>query len=114
MYYFLISGTLGTLKLTGYLRGTTLSANQLLHLPGLGDFQISQIDSPADPNKTNKPNQNEIQSQDKLFIKILEKADPAKQESLESENIPDLMDAEQTWPTNEEIEMAEKEQKVHK
>lgn len=48
----------------------------------------------------------------KTYVKILAKCDPSKQESLDSENIPDPMDAEQTWPTNEEIEMAEKEQKV--
>lgn len=45
-------------------------------------------------------------------VRVLEKCDVAKQESLDSENVPDPMDAEQTWPTNEEIEMAEKEQKV--
>lgn len=46
------------------------------------------------------------------IVRILEKCDVAKQDSLDSENVPDPMDAEQTWPTNEEIEMAEKEQKV--
>lgn len=45
-------------------------------------------------------------------VKILEKFDLAKQESLDIENVPDPMDAEQTWPTQEEIEMAESEQKV--
>lgn len=33
-------------------------------------------------------------------------------ESLESENIPDPMDAEQTWPTEEEIAEAEAERKA--
>lgn len=51
--------------------------------------------------------QNEIQT-----IKILERADPSKQESLDSENVPDSMDAEQTWPTEEELKMAEDAQKV--
>lgn len=106
------SGSLGTLKITGYLRGTTLSVNQLIHISGLGDFQMSQIDAPPDPNKINKVKKNEMEVNEELCIKVLEKADPAKLESLESENIPDPMDAEQTWPTNEEIEMAEKEQKV--
>lgn len=36
-------------------------------------------------------------------------ADPGKQESLVSENVPDLMDAEQTWPTEEDIEHANAE-----
>lgn len=47
-------------------------------------------------------------------IKILERCDPAKQESLDSENIPDPMDAEQTWPTSEDFEMAEKEEQLKK
>lgn len=105
-------GSLGTLKVTGYLRGISLSANQLIHIPGLGDFQLSQIDSPPDPNKINTLRKNDMESSGDVFVKILEKADPSKQESLISENVPDPMDAEQTWPTNEEIEMAEKEQKV--
>lgn len=47
-------GTMGTLKVTGYLRGTTLSVNQLIHIPGLGDFQMIQIDAPPDPHKIDK------------------------------------------------------------
>lgn len=47
-------GPLGTLKVTGYLRGTPLSVNQLIHIPGLGDFQMLQIDALSDPNKINK------------------------------------------------------------
>lgn len=110
IYYSL--GTLGILKITGYLRGTTLSVNQLIHIPGLGDFQMSEIHGPPDPNKVNKIKKNDMETSEQLFIKVLEKADPSKQESLKSENIPDPMDAEQTWPTNEELEMAAKEQKV--
>lgn len=47
-------GTMGTLKVTGYLRGNTLSVNGLVHLPGLGDFQMSQIDAPSDPHPLEK------------------------------------------------------------
>lgn len=101
---------MGTLKITGYLRGTTLSVNQLIHIPGLGDFQMSQIDAPPDPNRITKVKTNDLETSE--VMKVLDKADPSQQESLESENIPDPMDAEQTWPTNEEIEMAEKELKV--
>lgn len=53
-----------------------------------------------------------MDSDERQLVKILERCDPAKQESLDAENVPDPMDAEQTWPTNEEIEMAENEQKV--
>lgn len=34
----------GTLKVTGYLRGIPLDVNSLVHIPNLGDFQMSQID----------------------------------------------------------------------
>lgn len=46
--------TSGTLKVTGYLRGAPLSVNSLIHIPGLGDFQMSQIDAPFDPFSVNK------------------------------------------------------------
>lgn len=39
-------GIVGNLKVTGYLRGAPLSVNSLIHIPGLGDFQMSQIDAP--------------------------------------------------------------------
>ena len=35
--------------MTGYLRGRVLSVNGLVHLPGWGDFQMSQIDAANDP-----------------------------------------------------------------
>ena len=37
------------MKVSGYIRSRSLSANALVHLPGFGDFQISQIDAPDDP-----------------------------------------------------------------
>ena len=39
----------GTLKLSGYVRGESLDVNQLVHLPGLGDYQMTQIDQLDDP-----------------------------------------------------------------
>lgn len=50
----LVLGPYGTLKITGYLRGASLSVNGLVHLPGIGDFQMSQIDSPPDPYNIDK------------------------------------------------------------
>lgn len=44
--------------------------------------------------------------------RVLEKCDASKQESLVSENEVDPMDAEQTWPTKEELLQAEEERKV--
>ncbi|RLU15523.1 hypothetical protein DMN91_012517 [Ooceraea biroi] len=47
-------------------------------------------------------------------IKSTEFPDPEKQESLESECIPDPMDAEQTWPTEEELAEAVAKRKITK
>lgn len=49
-----IVGSMGTLKVTGYLKGATLSVNQLVHIPGLGDFQLAQVDAVTDPNNLEK------------------------------------------------------------
>ncbi len=40
---------LGTLCVSGYIRGSPLQVNRLVHITGHGDFQLSQIDAPADP-----------------------------------------------------------------
>lgn len=39
-------------------------------------------------------------------ITVLQKADPAFQETLLSEVIPDPMEGEQTWPTEQELKEA--------
>lgn len=64
---------MGTLKLTGYLRGQVLSVNSLVHIPGWGDFQMQQIDSAPDPYSLGNTKQ-ELQE-----YKILDTADKAKQ-----------------------------------
>lgn len=92
----------GTLSLTGYLRGRNLSANSLVHIPGWGEFQIKQIDSAPLPG-------DEITE-----AKVLDLPNPEKQESLVGENTPDPMDAEQTWPTEEEMEECSTVKKVKK
>lgn len=33
----------GTLQVSGFLRGCSMSANQLVHLPNCGDFQLEKI-----------------------------------------------------------------------
>lgn len=39
----------GTMKISGYVRGQSLNVNSLLHIVGHGDFQMKQIDAPVDP-----------------------------------------------------------------
>ncbi|CAD7004634.1 pre-rRNA-processing protein TSR1 homolog [Ceratitis capitata] len=95
-----------TLKVTGFLRGAPLNENSLVHIPGLGDFQMQQIVSTPDSFKLN--NNPDVQ-QNQVRV-----ADSQKQTSLQKENIPDIMDAEQTWPTEEEIEAAQQETKKTK
>ncbi|XP_020294541.1 pre-rRNA-processing protein TSR1 homolog [Pseudomyrmex gracilis] len=90
----------GTFIVTGYLRGTTpLSVNGLVHVPGIGNFQMSKIE--ICPSGLNDKVQ-WINCNTEVLL-----ANPEKQESLESECIPDPMDAEQTWPTKEELAEAE-------
>ncbi|XP_012277899.1 pre-rRNA-processing protein TSR1 homolog [Orussus abietinus] len=107
----------GTLEVSGYLRGIPLSVNGLVHVPGLGDFQMSQIDAPEDPHPLEKrelkgrSTVQEDSMESEVPTKVLERADPSKQESLQSENVIDPMDAEQTWPTEEELAEAEMERK---
>jgi len=38
---------------------------------------------------------------------VLERCNPELQVSLDSEAVVDVMDAEQTWPTEDELKMAE-------
>lgn len=100
----------GELQVTGFLRGTPLDVNGLVHVCGLGDFQMSQILAPQDPYKLDKTRNQEMLPE----VRIVAKADPLRQTSLQTENIPDAMDAEQTWPTEEEIAEAQKETKKMK
>ncbi|CAI5479242.1 unnamed protein product [Closterium sp. Yama58-4] len=43
------SATCGTLRVVGYVRGHGINVNQLVHITGVGDFQLAQIDQVPDP-----------------------------------------------------------------
>lgn len=43
------SDLVGTLKVSGFIRGQPLNVNSLVHIVGQGDFQMSQVDAPPDP-----------------------------------------------------------------
>lgn len=96
-----------TLKVTGFLRGRPLDVNGLVHVPGLGDYQLEMIEELTDPYKQERKNENSEG-------KVLARADPEKQTSLIRENEPDEMDAEQPFPTEEEIAAAREETKKTK
>ncbi|XP_065669773.1 pre-rRNA-processing protein TSR1 homolog isoform X2 [Hydra vulgaris] len=99
----------GTLKVSGFLRGKPLSVNGLIHLPDLGDFQINQIDAPADPYAIKKSRTQSMEHDVVMEeeIKVLAVADPLKQTPLKVEADIDHMEGEQTWPTEEEIKDAQ-------
>lgn len=97
----------GTVRVSGYLRGGFMSANQLVHIPGVGDFQLKKIEVLSDPNPIGRPrvhNAEEVSERKVLFVD--EATD--KQESLVTENTPDLLLNEQTWPTPDELSKSKK------
>lgn len=96
-----------TLQVTGFLRGRPLDVNGLVHVPGLGDYQLEMIEELPDPYKQERKN-------DMAEAKILARADPEKQTSLVRENEPDEMDADQPFPTEDEIAAAREETKKTK
>ncbi|OZC11744.1 hypothetical protein X798_00924 [Onchocerca flexuosa] len=91
-------GNLCTLKVSGYLKGPSLNVNSLIHVLRLGDFQIKQIVIENDPYVPDK----KVRVDTKVSETIFE-PDINLQTSLLSEMIADPMDAEQTWPAEEEI-----------
>uniref|UniRef100_A0A3P9KH52 Pre-rRNA-processing protein TSR1 homolog n=1 Tax=Oryzias latipes TaxID=8090 RepID=A0A3P9KH52_ORYLA len=114
---------LGTLCVSGYVRGHLLGVHRLVHITGHGDFQLSQIDAPSDPlplnlttPRTAKPGKiQEVEMQERDVteapVRVLMKADPSLRESLQSEAEVDPMDGEQTWPTEAELLEAEEARK---
>ncbi|PIK52187.1 putative pre-rRNA-processing protein TSR1-like [Apostichopus japonicus] len=102
------SESVGTLKVTGFLRGPPLSVNGLVHLTGLGDFQMQQIDASPDlcpllqhtKTKTAKKEATIMEEGDAVSLQmeeditVLEKVDASRQESLETEAVVDPMEGE--------------------
>ena len=89
-----------TLSVSGYLRGKPLSPNQLVHVPGIGEFQISLIETPSDPCPLGGSRHGGMEVEEE---KASLKPDPSLQESLLTEAEVDPMEGEQTWPSKEEL-----------
>ncbi|XP_056229408.1 pre-rRNA-processing protein TSR1 homolog [Seriola aureovittata] len=113
---------LGTLCVSGYVRGRPLRVDRLVHISGHGDFQLSQIDAPSDPlplNLTPRPAKpgkgGDVDMLDgdenEAPVRVLMTADPSCRESLQTEAEVDPMDGEQTWPTETELLEAEEARK---
>ncbi|XP_058856581.1 pre-rRNA-processing protein TSR1 homolog [Acipenser ruthenus] len=110
-------GPLGTLRVSGYVRGRALDVNRLVHIVGHGDFQMSQIDAPRDPlpmaARGTRGGDMDMQEGD-YEVRMLMRADPSRQESLQTEAELDPMEGEQTWPSESELKEAEEALKQRK
>ncbi|KAI9499343.1 hypothetical protein BDB00DRAFT_880972 [Zychaea mexicana] len=94
----------GTLKVTGFARGNPFNANRLVHLQSFGDFQIEQVTTaPGDNSQSNGMEEDE---------QVVDTPDVEGQDDLISENEPDFMDNEQTWPTEEEMAAGEERMRL--
>ncbi|MCJ8740097.1 hypothetical protein PDJAM_G00054920 [Pangasius djambal] len=105
---------LGTLQVSGYVRGCPMQVNRLVHIAGHGDFQLSQIDAPTDPLPIVTGTQRPVEMMDRGAgeeVRVLMKSDPSKRESVQTEAEVDPMDGEQTWPTESELQEAEEARK---
>ncbi|CBI40710.3 hypothetical protein VitviT2T_026917 [Vitis vinifera] len=103
-----------TLLLTGYLRAHGLSVNQLVHISGAGDFQLSKIEILKDPFPLNARKGQDLMDSDELNDEQVIRSlapDKLKQEPLIIENVPDPLAGEQTWPTEAEMAEADRNQK---
>ncbi|PQP93241.1 pre-rRNA-processing protein TSR1 homolog [Prunus yedoensis var. nudiflora] len=95
-----------TLLLTGYLRARSLSVNQLVHVSGVGDFQLSKMEILKDPFPLNARKEQDFMDSDEVCdVEVLRSLvpDPMRQEPLLVENVPDPLAGEQTWPTEAEM-----------
>ena len=83
---------------TSAVTGASMSANRLLHVPCWGNFQVDRIETAVKPQPIRDPEMVETRE--------LDKATDERQD-LDTENVPDCMEGEQTWPTEEEMMAAE-------
>ena len=79
------------LKISGWL-STAMSVNLPMHIPGVGNFLLSHVENESG--------------------EILIKATDSKQPELNPEAEVDMLDAEQTFPTEEEIEMEQNKPEI--
>ncbi|KAG8690296.1 hypothetical protein FRC11_012547 [Ceratobasidium sp. 423] len=92
----------GELRVTGIVRGTALSANRLVHIPSLGDFQISKVLAAPRP-RAHKHSAEVTMDVAPTDLTLIAERQPSDADSLTSTNKPDEMANEQTWPTAEEL-----------
>ncbi|KAG6511402.1 hypothetical protein ZIOFF_029470 [Zingiber officinale] len=87
-----------SLLLSGYVRAHSLSANQLVHVSGTGDFPIAKIDILKDRFPINeRKSSNSMDADDMNSSQVIQTLlpDPLKQEPLVIENVADPLAGEQ-------------------
>ncbi|ORX34364.1 putative ribosome biogenesis and assembly-related protein [Kockovaella imperatae] len=102
-------GGLGTLRVEGTVRGGHLSADRLVHIPGVGDFEIDSIlaAGPSSIGRASRPLQNGMS----VDIASDPLSTPTEQaDDLTATNEIDPMANDQTWPTEDDIADAPHEQ----
>jgi len=95
-------------KLSGYVKNNDLDINGLVHVSRWGTFKIKSILHQEDPvSKTTSGEMDSFSPGDVILT-----PNPEMQADLITEAEIDPMDAEQTWPTQEEIDKANEDYKV--
>ncbi|KAL7424358.1 ribosome biogenesis protein tsr1 [Cryptotrichosporon argae] len=95
-----------TVEVTGTVRSGCLSADRLVHVPGWGDLMVEAI-MPAPPSAlalAARPRQHAM-AVDADAAPLSARSDAA--DDLTSHNVPDLLNNEQTWPTEDELARGE-------
>lgn len=91
------SSSTGRLQVTGIVRGAPLSVNRLMHIPSFGDYQVERIVSAPLPRSGPETGM-------EVEPVTLRESHESDADSLVSTNIPDDLEGEQTWPTEEEMQ----------
>ena len=88
---------------SGYVRNSGLSVNQLVHIPGAGDFQLDRIEGVPEPQPAVGSAQHRQHGAAAQMdaAQLLAAADPAAREPLQREHEADALAGEQTWPTDQ-------------
>jgi pre-rRNA-processing protein TSR1 len=124
------SNEFGTLHLTGHIRGQAFDPNNLVHLTGIGDFQVLSVEAAVDPHDYDKRGPSAFsvalttpseESADSMMATASSSGSQARksriskmapnqvlyptpdlQETLISTTVPDTLNNEQTWPNEED------------
>ena len=106
-----VAARTATVVVEGYVRGCALVADQLLHLPGIGDFPLARVEAAEAPGGRGGGRGGGHGSDAAMDAGpgATLAVPSAHAERALRENVPDALAGEQTWPTEEEMAEAEAE-----